>query len=321
MEDSLRVMLETNIRQYCATIKSYCPSKVTVVSNSVAEVVGKKYPMFTVDLKFVEATPTSDAMFIYSTKIEGFLDAILQPILNAFNVVKNIAKVEYRVMRQLFWPNIPLMRVPYPDFPWVDPDPKSEIYWVIEEYETLKQAVSAALVPLTEYLNTLHLFKDLISIDIKTYSQEAEVKYCSGDNMNLPELCNLAYKHSQDSEEVVHQLPSTINLGLVLVDCRSVKTMLSAKHKAIAASLFKVLEMRIRDYAESIISEFRDMYNRLVVIPNSIEGIVELREFMTQLPGAIELLSDRIQRNEGHFSLIETAKWQIGFEVYSSVYY
>lgn len=164
------------------------------------------------------------------------------------------------------------------------------------------------------YLGTLHAFKELISIDIKTYEKEAENKFCSGETMNLPDLCALAHKHAVESEEVVHMLPSTISLGIVMIDCRTVKAMLSAKHKSIAASLFKVLERKTREFSELIISEFRDMYNRVVITPNSIEEIVELREYMIQLPARVDMLSDRIQKNESHFVLIESAKWQISFE-------
>jgi dynein heavy chain len=165
-----------------------------------------------------------------------------------------------------------------------------------------------------EYLNTLHAFTELISIDIKQYCKEAEAKCCSAEAMNLPDLCALAVKHAEEAEEIPHMLPSAISLGMVLVDCRSVKNMLSQKHKAIAASLFKVLELKIREFAETIITEFREMFNRLAVAPTSIEGIVELRDFMSGLPSRIDMLAGSIEKNEANFSLMESSKWQVSFE-------
>lgn len=182
----------------------------------------------------------------------------------------------------------------------------------------LRHALTEATAPMVAYLDTLDAFKELIAIDINGYAKEAELRFCTakeGEYMNLPDLCKLAHKHMMDSKEIVNMLPSTICLGLVNLDCRSVRTMLSAKHKSIATALYRVLESEIKSFAELIISEFRDMFNRIIVAPTTIEGVVELRDFMAQLPVRIEALSDRIQRNEFHFGLMEAAQWQIPFDL------
>lgn len=120
MEDSLRIMLTTSVRSYCSTIKAFCPSSVTVLSNNVVEVKSSRNPLFTVDLKFVEASATGgEAAFIYTTKREAFMDAILNPVLRTFDALKSINKLERRVMKHLFWPSDPQIRVPYIEEPWV----------------------------------------------------------------------------------------------------------------------------------------------------------------------------------------------------------
>ena len=51
--------------------------------------------------------------------------------------------------------------------------------------------------------------------------------------------------------------PSTSPLGLVMVDCRNVKKILAAKQKRIAAELFEVLEKKTKEYADSVMEEFK----------------------------------------------------------------
>ena len=98
---------------------------------------------------------------------------------------------------------------------------------------------SKALRPMDEYVETLQDFKELIAIDINDYVNEAQKKFfpANSETMNMTELCALARKHALDSEQIFYQLPSSINLGLVMIDCKSVKSMLAAKHKAVSSKV------------------------------------------------------------------------------------
>ena len=95
---------------------------------------------------------------------------------------------------------------------------------------------------------------DLISIDVGTYATEAEQKFCQGDQLLLDQLYALADEHKENATTVSDGIPNEISLGLVLVDCRSVKRMLSDKHKLIASKLFEVLERKTREYSEQVVN-------------------------------------------------------------------
>ena len=56
MEDCVRNLMYRMIGEYCTLIKSFCPQSITVNSNENVEVVGGRFPLFTVDLKFVNPT-------------------------------------------------------------------------------------------------------------------------------------------------------------------------------------------------------------------------------------------------------------------------
>ena len=81
MEDTVRNTLTRTIIDYTKSISLFCPSSIKVNSNYDVEVVGGKFPLFIVDLKFVAATsPESPAQFVYSSGIDAIFDAIFLPL-------------------------------------------------------------------------------------------------------------------------------------------------------------------------------------------------------------------------------------------------
>ncbi len=102
-----------------------------------------------------------------------------------------------------------------------------------------------------------------------------------------------------------------LSLGLILNSYKSVNTLWVAQHKAIAAK-FQLLERKTREFADSVVEEFRQMFDVVAINPTNIEEkITEMRDNLAALPGRIELLNERIGKNDSHFALIEGAKWQI----------
>jgi len=69
---------------------------------------------------------------------------------------------------------------------------------------------------------------------------------------------------------------------------RSVKTLLSNKHKAIAAKLFEVLQRKTKEFAETIVAEFSDMYGRLIIVPHNIEAVAEMKDYIATLQQRID---------------------------------
>lgn len=62
MEDSLRDLMYRMVGDYTKMMKLFCPGSVEVISNDNVVVKGGKFPVFTVDLKFVNATSGNAAL-------------------------------------------------------------------------------------------------------------------------------------------------------------------------------------------------------------------------------------------------------------------
>ncbi|RYG69727.1 hypothetical protein EON64_02010, partial [archaeon] len=304
MEDTLRDMMYRMVRDYGNMVSSFCPESVRIDSNTQTTVIGGRFPLFTVDLKFVPAVNQNPAKFTYSATPDMLQAAINNILEGVFKLFKGMTKVERRVLKKLFWAYDPVVGIP-----------SMGETWAMTARDNLAAKVAASLKPMDEYLETLFPFVELISIDVAEYAVEAEKKFFGKDVMQMAELCSLARSHANQSEEIMSSFPTVVSLGLVMVDCKNTRSMLAAKHRAIATKLFQLLEKKTREYADATIIEFRSMFDVIVISPQNIEKLTELREFMGGLPQRVHLASDRIDKNENYFALIEDAKWQLPMEV------
>lgn len=111
-EDTLRDLSCLSASGYCKMIKRFCPESVKVHSNASIDVVGGRFPLFTVDLKFSEAlSPEEPARFIYSAPSNVLYDAVMAHFDQSFDMLRGIVKVERKVMKKLFWAYDPIMQV------------------------------------------------------------------------------------------------------------------------------------------------------------------------------------------------------------------
>ena len=56
------------------------------------------------------------------------------------------------------------------------------------------------------------------------------------------------------------------------------------------------------------------MYDKLCVTPSTIEGVAEMKEYVSTLQVRIDILSEKILRNDSHYALMEAAEWQISMD-------
>jgi dynein heavy chain, axonemal len=301
MEDSIRNIMYRSAETYVETISKFCPKSVKILSNANVALENATFPLFIVDLKFISPTlQQPNASFIYSSPKKALFDAIIAPFDQSFDLLKGIVQVERRIMKKLFWASEPVVRIPH-----------AQEEWAVSLREKLVNAVSDALSYMDLYLEQLHGFLDIISLDIKSYANDAEAKYCNGETLNLAELCLLAKNHMVEADAVFHKLPSSINLGMVLVDCKIVKNLLSAKHKNIASRLFEIIELKTRDYSEALSQEFRELFDKLNINPTTVEVLTEMKDFLATLPSKIEAISEKIATCMSYFDLLEEAKVQV----------
>jgi len=305
MESSIRDLMYAKVADYVTMVSNYCPSSITVHNNEKCTFEGgSANPLFSVDLKFVNASEDGPASFIYTTQPSTIKTALMDSFDKSFGLLSGIIRVERRIMKKLFWSSDPKIDTPH-----------SQEEWALALRQKLSDNIDRSLVPMTEYLGKLSGLMDLIEIDIKSYCAGAVERFTTvvGDekNIRLEDLCNLAKKHDADAIAVVKMLPSSVNLGLMVVDCKAIKAMLRDKHKLIAATLYQTLESNTFTFARGIMDGFSGMFDQMSTIPSDIEGIAAMREYMSTLKPLIDSMQTGIIKNDHHYQLMADAKWKI----------
>ena len=64
-----------------------------------------------------------------------------------------------------------------------------------------------------------------------------------------------------------------------------------------------------------VISQFQEMFNHIGVAPKDIEGIADMRDYMQSLIGQIDGMTPTIDRNDGHFKLLELTHRKLPLEL------
>ena len=53
------------------------------------------------------------------------------------------------------------------------------------------------------------------------------------------------------------------------------------------------------------------MYDKLSMTPSTIEGVTAMKAYISTLQSNVDLLHEKILKNDSHYALMEGAKWQI----------
>src|SRR5207253_211810 len=102
-----------------------------------------KFPLFTVDLKFIASTAQSPAKFTYSVGPDQLYNAVINHLDAPFKALKSMTKVEKRVMKKLFWAYEPIIGIPH-----------NGEEWFVELKETLSTKLKFTLKYMDDFLLT-----------------------------------------------------------------------------------------------------------------------------------------------------------------------
>jgi dynein heavy chain len=154
--------------------------------------------------------------------------------------------------------------------------------WVTERRVQMEKMLESALPPVVEYLKLFDTYEELLQLDPSKYVAEKVANDISTEDTKECILENTRM------EKVVSQaIPDTIVVGLFEVSCAEIRKQLSGKYKAIADLLLDMLIHRFRDGAQAISDQFQGYFAQLRKAPKDIEGVTDMREYMSQMPGEI----------------------------------
>jgi len=242
---------------------------------------------FTVEIK----TNAEGDKFCYSADGSMCVELTGEIIDTALLSISDVPQVEASIVPQLFRTMVHKKTLNCPD---------GHNKWIIARRAQLKEAMEKALPCMTEYLSLFEVYEDLLNMkpeQLVADKVEAEI--------TLEETKQLILEHMAKEIEVLGAIPDTKIVGLFEVNCVEIKKVLSGKHKKTVELLLEMLQSRFRDNCSGICDSFAGIYGVLRKAPKDIEGITEMREYMSSVPSEIAKLMPEIKRICDAFSTLE----------------
>ena len=115
--------------------------------------------------------------------------------------------------------------------------------------------------------------------------------------VNIAQYEAAVREHMEARDTVLLDIPDgPISLGMFVVDCSTIRKLLVEKHETIIDMLLKHLVVLTHKLAKHMVKEFDEVALKLSEVPQDIEGVTAMREFLGQVPALIEPLEEDIQK-------------------------
>jgi hypothetical protein len=136
--------------------------------------------------------------------------------------------------------------------------------WVKKLYRDIKQRLRGALAPMDEYLSKFSKYRDLINLQVDQYVQQ----FASQEH-DLKDVRKLILQHTKEKAKIEKEIPKTVWLGIVLVNCDDVRKKLSMKHRDIIQKLLDFFTSETKAKCDEVNKVFKKMETELKKQPGN----------------------------------------------------
>lgn len=224
---------------------------------------GKDWSLFMVELLLREDK------IQYSVPVEDLLQTPLDLFDKALSMMHDIPQLEHTVMEQLFWhgSDAKLASV------------RKEEKWVSAIYTNIRDKLTAAMEPMKVYLDKFEKYKDFIDLDVEEF-----VKNWAGTRPDIEEIRkNIMYQLRQKAK-IEYEIPKTIWLGIVTVNCIDVRRKLVDKRQEVIDKMLDLFASLTRMRCQEIINNFKKIEFELRKEPDDIQALVKIKDYMNGVP-------------------------------------
>lgn len=106
-------------------------------------------------------------------------------------------------------------------------------------------------------------------------------------------------------------LPNFITIGAFVVNVYPLKEFLINKRSECAKSLLIMFTEKIRAEIDDILDEYRQIRYKLKEVPQSIEHIFEIRDWMETIPLRVQDLEEKMDKLKIDYDILDSFLWNI----------
>lgn len=109
-------------------------------------------------------------------------------------------------------------------------------------------------------------------------------------------------------------LPKTISIGPFSVNVRPLKNFLMGKRDECATGLLVMFTEKLRAEVDNILEEYTQIRYKLKEVPQSIEHIFEIRDWMETIPLRVQDLQEKMEILKLDFDILDSFYWNLSDE-------
>ena len=290
MSDALKFMQMRSIENYVDLVTASC----------VAEAAR---PLFLIDL-----VVHPDGRLTYRTGQEPakFTSSVLNAFDNCVDSLGRIKKVEWRVMDGLFWsyePVISTLRFGV--------DNGGNELFATRQRKQLESAIKACEVPLAECLASFDVHLPVLKLCIEDELAALMEQYTDEDgDIELAEaiaaLAEKARTHLAAHAAALAEVPMTTRVRAFTLKSGELRNELASKHERMYDLLLEKLVELTRIQAEKVRGQYNAIVERLNVLPETIEELTELEDYMESTKDLLKTLDVLSQSVSSNFAVVDS---------------
>jgi len=257
-------------------------------------------PLFDLDLilKQGQLIPT------YSTQPEDIVKRIMDVFDEGIECLQQIPQLEPILLRHLFKTHgkkmlkAPLRprQKPSP----VDPNKKSvlpdENTWLWDAYDDLRTALTAAIQPLYEYVQTFSQFEEQHQLQPEKYVADLDGGVADQEPMDAEALRAEIFSLREKEAELKGRIPESATVSIFKINIKDIRTSYALKYGTIIEKLIKLISKRAIDANYRITTEFGAITERIQTPPKNIQELTDTKKYLSEIGITIEKLKTEIDQ-------------------------
>ncbi|KAL4427402.1 hypothetical protein ABPG74_009674 [Tetrahymena malaccensis] len=264
---------------------------------------GREDPMnalFLIDLVKTQ----NDQEFVYSTNPMNFINMIIQTFEKGLEEISKIPDLEPKIVQELHksmkaetyirTPMKPRERPITPDMsarPRKFPD---ENKWIWDLLENLKLQLIEGIKPLDEYLESFNQFKDVLRMDPDEVIRAIEAD--ENNTYDVDKIVEEIQNIKKKEDDLRSKIPLEMHVSFFQIQTNEILGYLCEKYYQLQKNFIEMIAKKARMQTQAITNTFIQIQKRIKEIPQNIEELTELKEYMLNVP--MELEKVKIEMNK-----------------------
>lgn len=181
----------------------------------------------------------------------------------------------------------------------VDPNKKSvlpdENTWLWDAYDDLRTALTAAIQPLYEYVQTFSQFEEQHKLQPDKYVADLDGG-TEQEPMDAEALRADIFALKEKEEELKERIPESVTVSIFKINIKDIRNLYAGKYQQIMEKETKLIARRAIDANYRITTEFGAITERIQTPPKNIQELTDTKKYLSEIGITIEKLKTEIDQ-------------------------